>query len=93
MYLPDAVIATNSGKTLEIVALIWTNVFTGHLASAGWPAQNSHVPFLCKLHKITPRSACTLRQGLIPQLVALMFQIFKQSNKIKAGRSTIVPLK
>lgn len=51
------VIATNSGKTLEIVALIGTDAFTGYLASAGWPAQSSHVPFLSKLHKIPPRSA------------------------------------
>lgn len=53
----DIVIATNSGKTLDIVALIRTDAFTGYLASAGWPARSSHVPFLSKLHKIPPRSA------------------------------------
>lgn len=37
MYLADMVIATNSGKTLEIVALIRINVFTAHLASAEQP--------------------------------------------------------
>lgn len=42
------VIATNSGRTLEIVSLIGTDAFTGYLASAGWPAQSSHVPFLSK---------------------------------------------
>lgn len=63
MYLPDTVITTNSGKTLEIVALIRMNNFTKHLVSADWPAQNSSVHFLYKLHETPPRSACTSRQG------------------------------